>query len=106
MVQGFIEEIKVFFIGCAIPGIDSQAIFDESGSDVVLRRQGIAAGNDDVGTGPMKDFGQISRLGFQMDTDANRFALKGLIGFQFVANSIEGRHMTIDPADFFMTAFS
>ena len=54
----------------------------------------------------MKDFGQISRLGFQMDTDANRFALKGLIGFQFVANSIEGRHMTIDPADFFMTAFS
>ena len=48
MVQGFIEEIKVFFIGCAIPGIDSQAIFDESGSDVVLRRQGIAAGNDDV----------------------------------------------------------
>lgn len=89
MVQGFIEEIKVFFIGCAIPGIDSQAIFDESGSDVVLRRQGIAAGNDDVGAGAMKDFCQIGRLGFEMDADANRFALKGLVGFQFVANGIE-----------------
>ena len=106
MVQGFIEEIEVFFIRCAIPGIDGQAIFDEGCSDVVLRGQGVAAGNDDVGAGAMKDFCQIGRLGFEMDADANRFAFKGLVGFQFVANGIEGRHVTIDPADFFMTAFS
>ena len=106
MVQGFIEEIEVFFIGCAIPGIDGQTIFDESRCDVVLCGQRITAGHDDVGAGPVKDFSQISRLGFEMDADANRFVFKSLVGFQFVANGIEGRHMTIDPADFFMTAFS
>ena len=106
MVEGFIQKIEVFFIGCAVPGIDRQAVFDEGCCDVVLSRQGVAAGNDDLSAGPVKDFGQICRLGFEVDADADGLALKSLFGFQFVANGIEGRHVTVDPIDFFMAALS
>lgn len=78
MVQRFVEEIEIFFLCRAIPGIDCQAVFYESCGDVVLRRQGIASRDDDVGAGPVQDFGQVRRFSFQMDADADRLAFKGL----------------------------
>ena len=88
VIQRFIEEAEIFFIRRTVPGIDSQPVFYERRRYIILCRQGIAARNDDIGSGPVQYFGQVSRLGFQMDTDAYCLPLKGLVFLQLIANGI------------------
>ena len=41
VVEGFIEEVEVFFVGRTVPSIDRKAVFDESGCDVILVDKGL-----------------------------------------------------------------
>jgi len=79
MIECFIEIAKVFFICAGMRCIDRQAIFNEGRGHIILRRQGIAARYDNLGTGTVQYFSQISRFCFEMNAYGNGFAFKRLV---------------------------
>ena len=82
-----------------MPGKDVQAVLDERGGHIVLRRQRVAARDGDLRTGMVEDLRHVGRLGLEVQRDDHLLARKRLRDGEFFINSCHDRHEVLDPID-------
>ena len=105
-IQCFINKRKIFFFGASMPGKHMKAIFNQRGSDVILRGKRIAAGNGHLRSCMLENFSHIGGFGLQMQCDDHLFTCKWLGLWKFLIDSSHYRHKVFHPFDLVMTGRS
>ena len=99
---GFQDPPEIRFIllrSGAVDGEDVHPLPHECGGDVVLGREGVAAGHIHLGAAFRKDLAEVGGLGFEMDAEGDFQACERPAGGKLFADGGEERHMVPDPAD-------
>ena len=83
----------------AVVGVDREALRCQRRCNVVLRGEGIAAGDVNLGAACVQDLAQIRGLGFKVDRHGDSHAAERLRPRKLLPDGVQNRHVGPDPVD-------
>jgi hypothetical protein len=94
-------EVRVVRVAVlATPGVDGDAVLrDERGSNVILRRQRVAGGEDDLRPAGLERPHQVGGLGRDVETGTDAEAVERPVALEALADETEDRHLSLGPLD-------
>ena len=79
--------------------VDGEPLGGERGGNVILRGEGIAAGDVNLGAARVEHLGEVGGLGFEVDGHGDAHPAEGLGAFKFGADGVQNGHIGPHPVD-------
>ena len=79
--------------------VDGEPLGGERGGYIILRGEGIAAGDVNLGAARVEHLGEVGGLGFEVDGHGDAHPAEGLGAFKFGADGVQNGHIGPHPVD-------